>query len=150
MDPLARALQNFFTEHGVAMRTDHAERLAARRRSRRIEAVPSSLRQAVRDYETHLLNCRARARRAGMLPRSDHTIATALATIRDRAVFVKDGRNKQDWLTIDVNDIETFLTNHPNNQPRRSSSSAGGGVGSPQGRADSDRPAVRSDWRMDL
>jgi hypothetical protein len=118
MGPLARALQDFFTEHGLAMRTDHAERLAAGRRSRRIEAVPPSLRHAVRDYETHLLNCRARARRAGTFPRSDHTIESALATIRDLAVFVKDDRNKADWSTVDVSDIEAFLAIHPNNQPR--------------------------------
>lgn len=118
MGPLARALQDFFTEHGLAMPTDHAERLAAGRRSRRIEAIPPSLRRAVRDYETHLLNCRTRARRAGTLPRTDHTIETALATIRDLAVFVKDGRNKRDWSTIDVNDIEAFLGLQPGNRPR--------------------------------
>lgn len=118
MGPLARALQDFFTEHGLAMPTDHAERLAAGRRSRRIEAVPPSLRRAVRDYETHLLNCRSRARRAGTLPRTDHTIETALATVRDLAVFVKGVRNKRDWSTIDVNDIEAFLGIQPNNRPR--------------------------------
>ena len=42
MGPLARSLEVFFTEHGLALPTDHAERLAAGRRQRRIDAVPGS------------------------------------------------------------------------------------------------------------
>jgi hypothetical protein len=118
MGALARTLQDFFTEHGLALPTDHAEHLAAGRRHRRIEAIPAPLRPAVRTYESHLLNCRARARRAGTLPRSDHTIESALSTIRDLAVFVNAVRDKQDWATIDVSDVESFLATSPANQPR--------------------------------
>jgi hypothetical protein len=89
-----------------------------RRRHRRIEAVPLSLRHTVGEYESHLLNCRARARRAGTLPRSDPTIESALSTIRDLAVFINTVRNKMDWATIDVSDIEAFLATSPKNQPR--------------------------------
>jgi hypothetical protein len=40
MGSLARALETFFTSHSMAMATDQAERLAAGRRQRRIDAVP--------------------------------------------------------------------------------------------------------------
>ncbi|MEV7026588.1 hypothetical protein AB0O00_31205, partial [Kitasatospora sp. NPDC093558] len=40
MGPFARALEDFFTQHGLALPTDQAERLAAGRRKRRVEAVP--------------------------------------------------------------------------------------------------------------
>lgn len=119
MGALARTLEGFFTEHGLAMPTDHAERLAAGRRNRRVDAAPPSLRPAISDYASYLLTARNRARRAGTLPRSDHTIETALATIRDLAVFLDNRRNKQDWSTVDINDVEAFLAIQPNNQPRR-------------------------------
>jgi integrase len=118
MGALARTLQDFFTEHRLALPTDHAERLAAGRRQRRIEAVPACLQQAVRDYESHLLNCRSRARRAGTLPRCDHTIESALSTIRDLAVFLNTFRNKHDWATVDISDVEAFLATSPTNQAR--------------------------------
>lgn len=118
MGALARTLQDFFTEHQLALPTDHAERRAAGRRQRRIEAVPAGLQLSVRDYESHLLNCRARARRAGTLPRSDHTIESALSTIRDLAIFINTICNKHDWATIDVSDVEAFLAISPTNQAR--------------------------------
>jgi hypothetical protein len=117
--PLARSLEVFFTERGLAMPTDHAERLAAGRRKRRIDAVPVSLRPAVASFAASLLTARARARRAGTLPRSDRTIDVALATLRDLALFLNDERGKQDWSTGDVGDIEEFLNLQPNNRPRR-------------------------------
>jgi len=47
MGTLARALEDFFTDRGQAIPTDQAERLAAGRRRRRIDATPASLRPAV-------------------------------------------------------------------------------------------------------
>ncbi|MFD5330052.1 integrase, partial [Streptomyces sp. NPDC127092] len=73
MGSLARALENYFTEHGLAMPTDQPERLAAGRRQRRIDAIPESLRPAVASFADHLLRARERARRAGTRPRSDLT-----------------------------------------------------------------------------
>lgn len=75
MGPLARSMQDFFTEHGLAMPTDQNERLAAGRRQRRIEAAPEPLRPAIAGFAEFMLTSRARARRAGTLPpRSDSTI----------------------------------------------------------------------------
>jgi site-specific recombinase XerD len=53
------------------------------------------------------------------LPRSDRTIDVALTTLRDLALFLNHEREKQDWSTVDVGDIEGFLNLQPNNRPRR-------------------------------
>ncbi|MDM3930499.1 integrase [Mycobacterium intracellulare] len=116
---LARSLEGFFTEQGLAMPTDHATQLAAGRRQRRINAVPPTLRPAVASFSDSLLVARARARRAGTLPRSDRTIDVALATLRDLAQFLNHEQGKQDWSTVDIADIEKFLNLLPGSRPRR-------------------------------
>jgi hypothetical protein len=117
--PLARSLETFFTEHGLALPADHAEQLAAGRRQRRVDAVPAPLRPAVDGFASWMLAARERARRAGTRPRSDHTIEAALATMRDLALFLADERGKQDWALADVHDIEAFLTTLPRARKRR-------------------------------
>ncbi len=119
MGPLARGLETFFTANGLALPTDHAEQLAAGRRQRRIDGVPGPLRPAVDGFAGSMLAARQRARRAGTRPRSDHTIETALATVRDLALFLADGRGKQDWALADVHDIEAFLATLPRGRKRR-------------------------------
>jgi integrase len=90
MGSLARALEDYFTAEGLALPTDQAERLAAGRRQRRLGAVPAALRPAVARFCEHMLAARQRARRACTRPRTDHTIETALAIVRDLAVFLAD------------------------------------------------------------
>jgi hypothetical protein len=119
MGPLARSLETFFTEHALAMPTDHAEQLAAGRRQRRVDAVPGPLRPAVSGFASSMLTSRERARRAGTRPRSDHTIEAALATMRDLALFLEAERGKQDWALADVDDIEAFLATLPRGRKRR-------------------------------
>jgi site-specific recombinase XerD len=119
MGSLARALEDYFTAEGLALPTDQAERLAAGRRQRRLGAVPAALRPAVARFCEHMLAARQRARRAGTRPRTDHTIETALAIVRDLAVFLADWRGKQDWALADVNDIEAFLATLPKARKRR-------------------------------
>jgi hypothetical protein len=60
-----------------------------------------------------------RARRAGTRPRSDHTLETALATMRDLALFLMNHRAKADWALVDVHDVEAFLVTLPNGRKRR-------------------------------
>ena len=60
-----------------------------------------------------MLAARERARRAGTRPRTDHTIETALAIVRDLAMFLAAERGKQDWALADVHDIEAFLATLP-------------------------------------
>ncbi len=119
MGSLARALEDYFTAEGLALPTDQADRLAAGRRQRRINAVPAPLRPAVTRFGEHMLAARQRARRAVTRPRTDHTIETALAIVRDLAVFLAGRRGKQDWALADVHDIEAFLATLPKARRRR-------------------------------
>jgi site-specific recombinase XerD len=119
MGSLARALQDYFTEQGLALPTDQAERLAAGRRQRRLDAVPAPLRPAAARFCEHMLAARQRARRAGTRPRTDHTVETALAIVRDLAQFLAGRRGKQDWVLADVHDIEAFLVTVPKSRKRR-------------------------------
>lgn len=119
MGPLARALEDYFTQHQLALPTDHAQQLAAGRRQRRIDAVPEPLRPAVLAFADSLLRARERARRAGTRPRSDNTIETALATVRDFARFLPSHTGKSDWATVEVGDLEAFLAIRPAARKRR-------------------------------
>lgn len=116
MGTLARGLETFFTERGLAMATDQPHRLAAGRRHKRIEATPASMRPAVAAFAEAMLSARERARRAGTRPRADRTIEQALTTARDLACFLDSQRGKQDWSLVDVTDIEAFLAESPNNR----------------------------------
>jgi integrase len=119
MGSFARALEDFFTRNGLALPTDQADKLAAGRRRRRIEAVPDSMRPAVSAFDTSRMRAQDRARRAGTRPRSDHTLETALATMRDLALFLVAEQDKDDWSLVDVHDIEAFLATPPRARKRR-------------------------------
>ena len=113
---LAKTLEAFFTARGMAMPADQAERQAAGRRQRRIDAVPGPLRPAAAAFAGSCLKARERARRAGTRPRADSTIEDRLAAVRDLAVFLASRRGKTDWATADVHDIEAFLGTRPRNR----------------------------------
>lgn len=119
MGSFARALEDFFTQRGLALPTDQAERLAAGRRKRRVDAVPEPLRPAVIAFDAARMRSQDRARRAGTRPRSDHTLETALAIMRDLADFLVNHRGKDDWALVDVHDIEAFLATLPKGRKRR-------------------------------
>jgi site-specific recombinase XerD len=119
MGSLARALEDYLTAQHLALPTDQAERLAAGRRQRRIDATPGPLRPAAAKFSEHLLAARDRARRARTKPRTDGTIEAALATVRDLACFLAAHRGKQDWALADVHDIEAFLATLPKARKRR-------------------------------
>ena len=119
MGPLARALEDFFTGRRLALPTDQAEQLAAGRRQRRVDEVPQPLRPAAAGFADSMLRARERARRAGTRPRSNHTIETALAILRDLARFLVSDRRKHQWALVDVGDIEAFLASMPKSRKRR-------------------------------
>ncbi|MFD8533658.1 hypothetical protein ACFV0L_40240 [Streptosporangium canum] len=119
MGSLARLLEDYFTEHGLALPVDQAARLAEGRRRRRIDAAPAPLRPAVESFAAFLLRSRERARRAGTLPRSDVTVDAVLSTVRDLAGFLNDEQGKQDWALADVHDIDAFLAVLPKGRARR-------------------------------
>lgn len=119
MGPLARGLEEFFTHHGLALPTDHSERLATGRRQRRIDAVPQPLQAQVHAFASSMLRARQRALTAGTLPRTDTTIEAALAILRDLALFLAGPRGKAEWSLVDVHDIEAFLATAPKARERR-------------------------------
>jgi site-specific recombinase XerD len=119
MGPLARALEDYLTAQHLALPTDQAERLAAGRRQRRIDATPGPLRPAAAVFSQYLLAARKRARRARTKPRTDTTIEAALATIRDFARFLAASRGKLDWALADVHDAAAFLATLPRARKRR-------------------------------
>lgn len=119
MGSLARALETFFTQRGLAMATDQDQRLASGRRKKRIDGAPAGMRAAVAAFAESMLRARDRARRAGTRPRADRTIESALAIVRDLACFLDTQRGKRDWALVDVADIEAFLAELPNNRARR-------------------------------
>jgi site-specific recombinase XerD len=119
MGSLARAMEEFFTKHAMAVPTDQTEHLAAGRRQRRIMGTPEALRDAIIGFEKVMLYARERARRSGTRPRADHTLETALATMRDFARFLDSDRHKHDWALTDVHDVEAFLTQLPSARRRR-------------------------------
>jgi site-specific recombinase XerD len=116
---LARTLEDFFVDHGLAFGLDETARLAAGRRHRRVDATPEPLRPIVGLFCEHLVRSRERAQRSGTLPRSDSTIENALASVRDLARFLVEERAKTDWATVQAADIEAFLNAQPANRHRR-------------------------------
>ena len=116
---LARALEDFFTDAGLAFPADHAARREAARRQRRIEEISEPLRPAAARYATALTTAQQRARRAGTRPRADRTLADDLAVLRDLALFLADGQGKTDWATVQAADLEAFLAVRPASRARR-------------------------------
>ncbi len=121
--PLVRALEDFFTTHGLALPLPREEHQAAARRQRRIEAVPEPLRPAAAEFAEHLLAARQRARKVGTRPRALATLDARLNAVRDLAVYLVTERGKTDWATVEIGDIEAFL--HGASSSRRASHLAG-------------------------
>ena len=116
---LARALEDFFTDAGLAFPADHAARREVARRQRRVEETPGPLRQAVARYAAAMTTAQQRARRAGTRPRADRTLAGELAVLRDLARFLAAGQAKTDWATVQAADLEAFLTRRPASRARQ-------------------------------
>jgi integrase len=108
--PLARALEEFFVQAGLALPLDQAERLAKARRQRRIEAVPAPFRPAVAAFTEAQLRARERARRASTRAVTDHTIEKRLAAVRDFACHLVAHRPVViGWELVTADDVERFL-----------------------------------------
>ncbi|HEV3290518.1 MAG TPA: hypothetical protein VG123_16155 [Streptosporangiaceae bacterium] len=116
---LARALEDFFTEAGLAFPLGHAARREAARRQRRVDEAPEPLRPALARYAMSMAAGQQRARTAGTRPRADATIAGELAVLRDLARFLAEQRAKTDWATTQAADLEAFLARRPASRARR-------------------------------
>ncbi len=116
---LARTLEGFIVDAGLAFPLDHdAQRWAGRRR-RRIDETPEPLRPALGRFADAQVAGQQRARRAGTRPRSDLTIIEDLAIVRDLARLMIDDRAKSDWASTETGDIEAFLAQRPLSRARR-------------------------------
>jgi site-specific recombinase XerC len=118
---LARSLEDFFVDTGLAFPLDHAAQRSADRQRKRVEETPEPLRPAVARFADALTTGQQRARRAGTRPRGDLTIVEDLAIVRDLARFVVTQRAKTDWATVGAGDIEAFLALRPRSRARRRS-----------------------------
>ncbi len=116
---LARTLEDFFVANGLAFGLDQGAHLAKGRRDRRVAAVPESLRPQVADYAAEMVGAQQRARRVGTHARSDVTIESSLAIVRDFALFLLTDRKKEDWSVVEIGDVESFLLQKPRNRTRR-------------------------------
>jgi site-specific recombinase XerD len=116
---LARTLEDFFVGDGLAFGLDQGARLAKGRRDRRVAAVPDSLRPQVADYATEMVAAQQRAHRVGTHARSDVTIESSLAIVRDFALFLLADRKKEDWSVVEISDVESFLLQKPRNRTRQ-------------------------------
>lgn len=107
---LARALETYFVESGLALALDTTAQAAADRRARRIAAIPNQFRPLATAFDAHQLQSRGRARRAGTKPRSDRTLEINLTTVRDLARYLSIHRPAvTDWTLVGTGDVEAFL-----------------------------------------
>lgn len=118
MGTLSRCLEEFLVSEGLAFGLDQEERLARGRRTRRLEATPPGLRPAAASFADTQISNRDRARRSGTRPRTDHTIESNLAVVRDFAVLLTESTGKQDWALVTTADVEAFLAQRPANRRR--------------------------------
>jgi site-specific recombinase XerD len=116
---LARALEDFFTDAGLAFPADHPARREAAGRQRRIGETPAPLRPAVARYAAALTTAQQRARRAGTRPRADRTLTDELGTLKDLACFLAAQKSKTGWATVQAADLEAFLAQRPASRARR-------------------------------
>lgn len=120
MGTLARTLETFLVDEGLAFELDQAARLAAGRRQRRIDATPAPLRDPVARFAEAQLQARDRALRSGTHPRSDSTIESSLAILRDFGRFLIEERI-DNWAAVSIADVENFLSSRPASAGRNSS-----------------------------
>ncbi|NUK22832.1 hypothetical protein [Streptomyces lunaelactis] len=119
---LSRPLTDFFhARHLLDTPANIEDARAAGRRDRRIQAVPATLRPAVRAFAEALLNRRQRAEGMGLRPLRLKTIEVRLDTVRDLAIHVH-GQGHTTWSGVNATDLEAFLARNPN---RRASWLAG-------------------------
>lgn len=117
--PLARTLEDFFVERQLAFGLDQAARLAAGRRSRRVDGTPEAFRPTLRQFGDHLVRGQERARKTGTHPRADSTIEATIAIVRDLAVFLIQDRAKDGWAVVQPADVEAFLNTRPAQRRRQ-------------------------------
>lgn len=111
-----RALATFFTGRGLALTDDTAQRRAAERRRRYLDAIPAPLRSTVIAFDRAQLDERERDRRAGRRQLSDITLEARLRILRDLTAHLVTIRHITGWAEVTADDVEGFLTRAPGNR----------------------------------
>lgn len=121
---LAGALTDFFrTHHHLAPPPGLADRRAAARRARRIQATPAPLRPQVQGFANFLVLQRERAPQLGLRPNQLKTIEIRLDAIRDLALHLHlHAEGHMSWASVTTAHLEAFLARTP---ARRASRLAG-------------------------
>lgn len=118
--PLARTLEGFFLESGLALPSGQADRLAKGRRQRRIDAVAEPFRETVAAFAAAQLESRRRQLRAGIRPVSDVTVEDRLATLRDFSRhLIKHRPQVTAWELVSREDVESFIGSHASSRVKR-------------------------------
>ncbi|MGV9504789.1 integrase [Streptomyces tendae] len=119
---LVGALTDFFRTHGpLDPPPGLADRRAAARRARRIEATPAPLRSQVTGFAGFLLLQREQARQLGLRPNQLKTIEIRLDAVRDLAIRLH-AEGHTSWAGVTTAHLESFLALTP---ARRASRLAG-------------------------
>jgi hypothetical protein len=111
-----RALEAFFTSHGLMMPGDQASRRAAARRQRYLDSIPAGLAAAATAFNDAQLAERERDRRAGRRLLSDVTLETRLRILRDLARHLSASRRITSWTEVTTSDLEGFLAGRARNR----------------------------------
>ncbi len=115
---LARSLEDFFVDQQLTFRPDHAARLAAGRRARRVAATPEPLRPALSRFADRELANRERCRRNGTRFRADSTVEAGLSVLRDLAQYLFS-QDINDWALVAAGHVEGFLNTPTSMRPHR-------------------------------
>ena len=111
-----RALEAFFTSHGLMMPGDQASRRAAARRQRYLDSIPAGLAVAAAAFNDAQLAEQERSRRAGRRLLSDVTLETRLRILRDLAVHLSASGRITSWTEVTTADLEAFLADRARNR----------------------------------
>lgn len=108
-----RALNAFFTSHGLALPSDAPSRRAAARREHYLAAITGGLGSAVADFNDTQITEQDRRRRTGRRTLADSTLAARLRILRNLAAHLRAGREVTGWAEITTADLESFLARTP-------------------------------------
>jgi hypothetical protein len=111
-----RALEAFFTGHGLMMPGEQACRRAAARRQRCLDSIPAGLAAAVAAFNDAQLAGQERSRRAGRRLLSDVTLETRLRILRDLADHLSASGRITSWAEVTTADLEGFLAGRARNR----------------------------------
>jgi hypothetical protein len=110
----ARALEMFFTSHGMTLPRDETTQREDARNEHYLRPIDTALADAVVRFHQAQLQEQQRLRRVGRQVLSDITLTARLRVLRDLAVHLAARRQITGWAEVTTADLEAFLA-HANN-----------------------------------